>query len=101
MQISAAISQSFLFGNTCGESAQEKSDQVCSELTEATRSGTVTDADLVTFFYVYCDSKTRTYGNICISGPRMVNGGADNVIVFVYTDCVTQQPLGPESQNPA
>ena len=39
--------------------------------------------------------------NYCAPGIWLdSNGDPDGVIIFVYTDCLTRQPLGPEFQDP-
>lgn len=47
-----------------------------------------------------CAPTVNTTRNFCVPEPWRVNNQPDGAVIFVYTDCLTRQPLGPEHQDP-
>jgi hypothetical protein len=60
-----------------------------------------------TYYKGLCEGDYTTTANVCSTQIQEVNGkGLFNkimrgIIVFVFVDCVTLEPLGPEKQDPA
>lgn len=48
----------------------------------------------------YCSNKATT-GNACAAEQRLLSDGtAQGTTIFVYTDCLTTEPLDPSKQDP-